>query len=85
MLAAPHGWAQAGGGFGGGSGGSGAASNPNPNPYPNPNPKPSPNPKPRCDKLIATVDSTRLNCVGNDFGTQYRHGLYPCTDAQELT
>jgi peptide methionine sulfoxide reductase MsrA len=21
--------------------------------------------------------------VGNDFGTQYRHGLYPCTDAQE--
>ena len=25
-----------------------------------------------CDQLIATVDSTRLNCVGNDFGTQYR-------------
>ena len=36
-----------------------------------------------CDTLIATVDSTRLNCVGNDFGTQYRHGLYPCTDEQE--
>ena len=36
-----------------------------------------------CDTLISTVDSTRLNCVGNDFGTQYRHGLYPCTDAQE--
>ena len=36
-----------------------------------------------CDALIATVDSTRLNCVGNDFGTQYRHGLYPCTDEQE--
>ena len=36
-----------------------------------------------CDVLISTVDSTRLNCVGNDFGTQYRHGLYPCTDAQE--
>lgn len=36
-----------------------------------------------CDKLISTVDSTRLNCVGNDFGTQYRHGLYPCTDEQE--
>ena len=36
-----------------------------------------------CDTLISTVDSTRLNCVGNDFGTQYRHGLYPCTNEQE--
>jgi len=36
-----------------------------------------------CDLLLSTVDSTRLNCVGNDFGTQYRHGLYPCTDEQE--
>ena len=35
-----------------------------------------------CDKLIATVDSTRLNCVGNDFGTQYRHGIYPHSPEQ---
>jgi len=35
-----------------------------------------------CDKLLATVDSTALNRVGNDIGTQYRHGLYPHTDEQ---
>ena len=35
-----------------------------------------------CDKLIDTVDSTALNRVGNDIGTQYRHGIYPHTDAQ---
>ena len=35
-----------------------------------------------CDKLLSTVDSTALNRVGNDIGTQYRHGLYPHTEAQ---
>ena len=27
-------------------------------------------------------DATALNRVGNDRGTQYRHGIYPHTDAQ---
>ena len=36
-----------------------------------------------CDKLLSTVDPSALNRVGNDRGTQYRHGLYPHTDAQE--
>lgn len=36
-----------------------------------------------CDTLLSTVDPTALNRVGNDLGTQYRHGLYPCTDEQE--
>ena len=35
-----------------------------------------------CDKLISTVDSTARNRVGNDRGTQYRHGIYPCADGQ---
>lgn len=35
-----------------------------------------------CDKLLSTIDATALNRVGNDIGTQYRHGLYPHTDAQ---
>ena len=35
-----------------------------------------------CDKLLSTVDSTAANRVGNDIGTQYRHGIYPHTDAQ---
>lgn len=35
-----------------------------------------------CDKLLSTVDSTALNRVGNDMGTQYRHGIYPNSDAQ---
>lgn len=35
-----------------------------------------------CDKLLSTVDATRLNAVGNDMGTQYRHGLYPNSDEQ---
>lgn len=35
-----------------------------------------------CDKLLSTVDSTALNRVGNDMGTQYRHGIYPHTPAQ---
>ena len=29
-----------------------------------------------CDKLLSTVDATALNRVGNDRGTQYRHGIY---------
>lgn len=37
-----------------------------------------------CDKLLAVLgpDATALNRVGNDRGTQYRHGIYPHTDAQ---
>ena len=35
-----------------------------------------------CDKLMDTIDSTAWNRVGNDIGTQYRHGIYPHTDAQ---
>tara|TARA_B110001452_G_scaffold252079_1_gene241684 strand:- start:424 stop:1392 length:969 start_codon:yes stop_codon:yes gene_type:complete len=37
-----------------------------------------------CDKLLAVLgpDVTALNQVGNDRGTQYRHGIYPHTDAQ---
>jgi len=35
-----------------------------------------------CDKLLGTVDASRLNLVGNDVGSQYRHGLYPHTDEQ---
>lgn len=35
-----------------------------------------------CDKLLSTVDSTAWNRVGNDIGTQYRHGIYPHTEAQ---
>lgn len=35
-----------------------------------------------CDKLFSTIDASRLNLVGNDVGTQYRHGLYPHTDEQ---
>jgi len=34
-------------------------------------------------KLLSTVDPTLRNRVGNDRGTQYRHGIYPHTDAQE--
>lgn len=35
-----------------------------------------------CDKLLSTIDSTAMNRVGNDIGTQYRHGIYPHTDMQ---
>ncbi|KAL1524974.1 hypothetical protein AB1Y20_019850 [Prymnesium parvum] len=35
-----------------------------------------------CDKLFQTIDSTAWNRVGNDIGTQYRHGIYPHTDSQ---
>ena len=37
-----------------------------------------------CDKLLAVLgsDAAELNKVGNDRGTQYRHGIYPHTDAQ---
>eukprot|EP00286_Rhodomonas_abbreviata_P014351 CAMPEP_0181324516 /NCGR_PEP_ID=MMETSP1101-20121128/20406_1 /TAXON_ID=46948 /ORGANISM="Rhodomonas abbreviata, Strain Caron Lab Isolate" /LENGTH=261 /DNA_ID=CAMNT_0023432707 /DNA_START=177 /DNA_END=965 /DNA_ORIENTATION=- len=35
-----------------------------------------------CSKLLSTVDATRLNAVGNDRGTQYRHGIYPHTAEQ---
>jgi len=35
-----------------------------------------------CETLLKTVDATLLNQVGNDRGTQYRHGIYPHTDEQ---
>uniref|UniRef100_A0A7S2G2J6 peptide-methionine (S)-S-oxide reductase n=1 Tax=Haptolina brevifila TaxID=156173 RepID=A0A7S2G2J6_9EUKA len=37
-----------------------------------------------CDKLLAVLgtDVMEVNRVGNDRGTQYRHGIYPHTDAQ---
>eukprot|EP00316_Scyphosphaera_apsteinii_P001707 CAMPEP_0119318110 /NCGR_PEP_ID=MMETSP1333-20130426/45451_1 /TAXON_ID=418940 /ORGANISM="Scyphosphaera apsteinii, Strain RCC1455" /LENGTH=293 /DNA_ID=CAMNT_0007324225 /DNA_START=139 /DNA_END=1020 /DNA_ORIENTATION=+ len=35
-----------------------------------------------CEKLLSTIDPTLLNRVGNDRGTQYRHGIYPHSDAQ---
>jgi len=35
-----------------------------------------------CDKLFTTIDASALNRVGNDVGTQYRHGIYPHTDKQ---
>jgi len=35
-----------------------------------------------CEKLLSTVDPTAKNRVGNDRGTQYRHGVYPHSDSQ---
>ena len=35
-----------------------------------------------CKKLLSTIDATLRNQVGNDRGTQYRHGIYPHTEAQ---
>lgn len=36
-----------------------------------------------CAKLFSTIpDATQLNRVGNDRGTQYRHGIYTHTPAQ---
>ena len=35
-----------------------------------------------CNKLLATVDATLRNQVGNDRGTQYRHGIYSHSEAQ---
>ena len=35
-----------------------------------------------CYKLLDTVDPTVLNRVRGDAGTQYRHGIYPHTEAQ---
>jgi peptide-methionine (S)-S-oxide reductase len=35
-----------------------------------------------CRKLLGTVNPTLRDRVGNDRGTQYRHGIYPHTDAQ---
>lgn len=35
-----------------------------------------------CAKLFETIDPTVLNRVGNDVGTQYRHGIYPHTTEQ---
>jgi peptide-methionine (S)-S-oxide reductase len=35
--------------------------------------------------LLDSVDPTQLNRVGNDRGTQYRHGIYPHTDEQMTT
>ncbi len=42
-----------------------------------------------CEKLLSTVDPTLLNGVGNDRGTQYRHGVLPsshaCTHAKQAS
>ena len=35
-----------------------------------------------CKKLLTTVDATLRNQVGNDRGSQYRHGIYPHSEAQ---
>jgi len=35
-----------------------------------------------CKKLLSLVNPTLRNQVGNDRGTQYRHGIYPHTEAQ---
>ncbi|KAL1523799.1 hypothetical protein AB1Y20_018722 [Prymnesium parvum] len=35
-----------------------------------------------CEKLFETIDPTVRNRVGNDQGTQYRHGIYPHTEEQ---
>ncbi len=35
-----------------------------------------------CEVLLSSVDPTALNRVGNDRGTQYRHGIYPHSDEQ---
>ena len=49
--------------------------NPNPSPSPNPNPTPNPNPNP-------SPDPSPLTQVGRDYGTQYRHGVYPHSPQQ---
>ena len=36
-----------------------------------------------CELLFRTVDPTLRDRVGNDYGTQYRHGIYPHTPQQE--
>eukprot|EP00966_Prymnesium_polylepis_P231296 5352381-Prymnesium_polylepis.1 len=36
-----------------------------------------------CAKLFETIDPTVLNRVGNDVGTQYRHGIYPVSAARQ--
>lgn len=35
-----------------------------------------------CELLFTRIDPTALNRVGNDFGPQYRHGIYAHTDQQ---
>uniref|UniRef100_A0A7S3AQE3 peptide-methionine (S)-S-oxide reductase n=1 Tax=Haptolina ericina TaxID=156174 RepID=A0A7S3AQE3_9EUKA len=35
-----------------------------------------------CEKLLSTVDPSLLNQVGGDYGTQYRHGIYPHSASQ---
>jgi len=35
-----------------------------------------------CETLFKTIDASLLNQVGNDRGTQYRHGIYPHSDEQ---
>ena len=38
-----------------------------------------------CAKLMETIDPTLLNQVGRDYGTQYRHGVYPHSPEQMRT
>jgi len=35
-----------------------------------------------CEKLFTTIDPTARDQVGNDYGTQYRHGIYCHTEKQ---
>jgi len=36
-----------------------------------------------CETLFGTIDATLVDRVGNDVGTQYRHGIYPHSPAQK--
>ena len=36
-----------------------------------------------CRTLLKTIDATLPNQVGGDRGTQYRHGIYPHSEAQQ--
>jgi len=36
-----------------------------------------------CDTLFKTIDPTKRDQVGNDYGTQYRHGIY-CHSEEQL-
>lgn len=35
-----------------------------------------------CDTILKTVDPALVNRVGGDYGTQYRHGIYPHSESQ---
>ena len=35
-----------------------------------------------CETLLASLDPTAVDRVGNDYGSQYRHGIYYHSDKQ---